>query len=390
VPVVDPLLAPAPQPRHPLDELVRVVDFHHVRVLVDVHSMAHKTRRHRVGLAVDPDRAPLAHPHRVARVGRHPLRRQRPQVGALEGQLRLDLPVELGHHLLDEGGVGLHAREVAAASQHQGLGQRALQPVVALLHRPVLVRLPGADARRAQPVVRQHGREALIERASSALPELVGGRREIVRARHLGHAPECPEPVLESLDQGLVGLAVSELHVPPAAEAQHQLEEQVVEGFARDRHPERLRVREVELRLAPRHRLLLEVHLAVRPVERPPLAHPPLERPQLARHEAARVSLLQPLEQRRRLEHALGVAPQQRHQLALPHLLEGVRARPPVPRRGFRLRRQRPALPLACRPHAHPGRRGGRLLRLPFQALLPQQPDLTVAHHSRHPLGPGW
>ena len=135
---------------------------------------------------------------------------------------------------LDERHVRLDGREIAAAAQHERLRQRALEPIVRLLHHAILVRLTRLDARRAQPVVIEHRGEPLRQHAPAAVPQLVRRRREIVRAHHLRHSAERPQGALQPLDQRLERLAERQLRKPPAADAEHELEQQVRERLAGD------------------------------------------------------------------------------------------------------------------------------------------------------------
>ena len=104
-------------------------------------------------------------------------------------------------------------------------------------------------------------------------------------------------------------------------------------------------VSEVHLRLSTRRVVLLEVHLTVRSVQRPVVAHSPLKRPQLGSSEPAGVSLIEPLQDGCRAQLTLGTGPQQRHDIALPHLRERVRSASPSPPGLLALRGKRSTLP---------------------------------------------
>ncbi len=261
---------------------------------------------------------------------------------------------------------------------------------MALLDDAVFVRRADIDPRRPQSVVLQHRAEPRGQRPAPAALELVGRRREVVHPHHLRHAAQRPQRALQPLHQRLVGLPERQPHPAPAAAAQHELEQQVLQRLTGDRHPELRGVAEVELRLPPGRMDLGEVHLLRGTRERPPLPQPTLQRPQLLRPVAPGIPLLEPREQRRRLQHPVPVGAQQRLDLARPHLGERIGSRAPGAR-PLRRRGQRTPLPLARRPDAHPGRRGGGLLRLAFHAFPPEQPNLLVSHHPRGPSSPqGW
>jgi hypothetical protein len=68
---------------------------------------------------------------------------------------------------------------------------------VALLDRPVFVRLAGLDPRRGRVVVLEQRPIALRQRAPAAAFEIVRRRRQIVRPEHLRHAAEIPERALD-------------------------------------------------------------------------------------------------------------------------------------------------------------------------------------------------
>ncbi len=234
--------------------------------------------------------------------------------------------------------------------------------------------------RRRHPVVLEDRLEARRQRPAAAAFELVGRCRQIVRAQNGRHPAERPERALHAGDQRLEGLAEGDHHPAPAARTQHELEEQMAEQLSRDRDAELGGMREIDRRLAPGLMHLLEEDFLGGPVECAPVAHPALQSPERARGVALGPLRGEHVEHRRRLEDALGILDQQRHDRAVPDLRERIPPGPPAARRLGR-RRQRPVLPVPRRPHAHP--RGGRrgLLRLAFHALLPQHPDLPVRDH---------
>ena len=196
--------------------------------------------------------------------------------------------------------------------------------------------------------------------------------------KHRRHRTQRPERALQPRHQRLERLAQRQRHIRPSAVAQHPLEQQVPERLPSNRHSQRARVREVERRFPTRNRHLLEVHLALRAVLRPPLPDPPLQRPQLPRLEATRMPPAQLPEQRQNLQPSLRIRHQLRHDLRLPHVAERVLPRPPRPR-PLRRRRQCTLRPAARRPLAHSGRRRGRPQRLPCHSLLVQSPNLRDA-----------
>ena len=94
---------------------------------------------------------------------------------------------------------------------------------------------------------------------------------EVLSLRSIwGDAAQSPEGILQSLLQGQEGLAGGDLSVAPPRVAEDQLEQQVGVGLAGDGHLEFPAVGEVELGLPSRRMRLGEVHLLIRPMQRPP------------------------------------------------------------------------------------------------------------------------
>jgi hypothetical protein len=219
-------------------------------------------------------------------------------------QARGHAPIEPRDGLLDEGLVVGRRRKLPAAAEHQGLGEGRLERVVGLLGDAVLVRAARVDARRDEPVVRQHRREALGQRTAAGVTEFMGGGREVVRACDFGHTAQRPQRTLQACDQGLVGLSADEHgDEAPAAVGQHELEQQVIEGIPSDRDAELARMCEIDLRLSARHVLLGKEDLSLGPVDGSPVPQPPLQRTQLTDVKLTGTPFLESLEQRRCLEH---------------------------------------------------------------------------------------
>ena len=150
-------------------------------------------------------------------------------------------------------------------------------------------------------------------------------------------------------------------------------------------HPHEAQIRRLvdEVPVAPQQQRLLDGRL--RPemgllghavLVRLPRLDPRRAQPVVVQHlpEPIRMPVAQRLEQRQHLQSPVGIGHQLRYDLRLPHVGERVLPRPPRPRR-LRRRGQRPALPLARRPLAHPRRRCGRRQRLVCHPLLAQSPN---------------
>ena len=81
--------------------------------------------------------------------------------------------------------------------------------------------------------------------------------------------------------------------------------------------------------------------IPVRSVEGPVVADPALQRPQVRSPERLRIPLVEPLKDSCRTQITFGIGPQQRYDIALPHIGERVRSRPPVTPVLRHVRRQR-------------------------------------------------
>ena len=266
------------------------------------------------------------------------------------------------------------------APHEQRLRDQRLQAAMRLLGDAIFMRPARRDATRAHPVVLEHRAKARRQIAPTTGFQLVGRGRQIVAAQDRRHAAERPQRALHAGGQRLERLAERDRHPRPVAVTEHELKEQVRKRLAGDRHAEVGRVREIDRRLATGHGDLLEEHLGLDAVPRPPVAKPPLQRPRLPRVKLLRIARPQHLQHQLRFEDALEVAPQQRLHVRLPHRRKRIRARPPIAGL-FRRRRDRPRVPLPRRPKTHAaGGRGGRL-GLAIHTFLPHEPNLRIRDH---------
>jgi hypothetical protein len=76
VPIIDAMLVLATQTRHCHLQLVRVPHLDQLQAYAGLHPLADQPGRHRVGVALHADRAPLAHLHRQTRQTLQTSRRQ--------------------------------------------------------------------------------------------------------------------------------------------------------------------------------------------------------------------------------------------------------------------------------------------------------------------------
>ncbi len=140
-----------------------------------------------------------------------------------------------------------------------------------LLGDAVFMRPARRNPARAHPVVLEHGAKARRQIPPTTGFQLVGRGRQIVAAQDRRHAAERPQRALDAGDQRLKRLPERDRHPRPVAVTEHELEQQVRERIAGDRHAEVGRMREIDRRLATGHGDLLEEHLGLDAVPRPPV-----------------------------------------------------------------------------------------------------------------------
>jgi hypothetical protein len=194
------------------------------------------------------------------------------------------------------------------APYQQGLRNQRLQSSMCLLSDAVFMCLARRDAARAQAVMIEHGPKPRCQITPTAGFQLMGRRRQIVAAQDVRHPAECPQRALHAGGEGFERLAERYGHPRPMAVAEHKLKQQMRKGIAGDRHVEISRMREVDRRLATGHGDLLEEHLRLDAVTRPPVAKAPLQRPRLTRMKLLGVPRPQHLQYQLRFEDALEVA----------------------------------------------------------------------------------
>lgn len=295
VPVVDAVIAPAPQPGQTLDLPLGIPDLDVIGVQARFHPLADQPARHGVGVACDVDGAAGidAHAQTLARLD--PSRRQGPQQGQLLGQTGLAASVQLREQLPQEGFVVRPLAKVAAAAQHQGLVQGTLELAMALLGVAILVAGGRVGDLALQPIVPQQRLVALRER----LPFFPGrdGGGQPIGAVPLRHAAQFPEGILQAVTETLQALAAADRAGLPVRVGEHEVKEQVRQGLAADRDLQAGTVGKVGSTELARFVALGEEHLLGRPVQRAPFLEAALERPELAVGEASGMASLQVGEQ---------------------------------------------------------------------------------------------
>jgi hypothetical protein len=249
-----------------------------------------------------------------------------------------------------------------------------------LLGDPVFMRPARRNAAGAHAVVLEDGAKARGQIPPTRGFQLVGRGRQIVAPQDRRDPTQRPQRALDARRQRLKRFAERDRHPCPVAVTEHKLKQQMRKRLARNRHAEIRGMREIDRRLPTGHRDLLEEHLGLDPVPRPPVAKAPLQRPRLPRVKLLGVPRPQDLQHPLRFEDALAVAAQERLHVGEPDRRKGIGPRPPVPGL-FGGRRDRPRLPLPNRPKTHSA--GDRRDRLSFavHTFLPHEPNLRICDH---------
>jgi hypothetical protein len=139
VPIVDAMLALATQTLHRLHQRAGVPHLDRLCADPQFHLLTDQTRRHRVRILLDLDRAPLAHARPLALQRVQPLPRQATQAIAFLCETLLTPRVPLRHHRQHHRPVFFPTGEVPAATQQQRLVQLLLEPPMPLLAIAILV-----------------------------------------------------------------------------------------------------------------------------------------------------------------------------------------------------------------------------------------------------------
>ena len=284
----------------------------------------------------------------------------------------------------EEAAVGRRALEVPRSSQSQGRFQRFLQMPVRALDGSVLMGGAAVVPRRFHSVLRAQSPIARGQILLRIRLEIAERRRQAVRAVLCRDPTEFPQRMLQSLRQRLETLpAKNRLYIGEARPRHPEVIQQVVQGLAGDRDPQRGRHGEVRYPLPAGNLLLLEENLLIRTVAQLPGPHTPLQRPAHARVQI-RVVRLKLVEQIDRTQ--LRIRHQQRYQLLLEHLRQRIRP-PSAPARTVQRRHPAGTRDPISRRTAEPRSRGGDLDTTPVLHAHEKLPLLnckvTAGHGSR-------
>jgi hypothetical protein len=376
VPVVDRVLAPPTQPGQVFHPPLGVPDLDPLGEQARLDPLADQPAGHRVDVALHPDGAARLHPHPQPLARLQATVRQGPQQGHLLGQAGLPSTIALGEQLPQEGRVTVAAGEVPAPPQHQGLVQRLLEAVVALLDVAVLVALARLDRLSLKPVVAQQGLVASLENIRVG-PRL-HGRRQPVGAVQLRHAAQLPQSVLQALAEALQAFGEAEGAGLPVGVGQHEVVDQVSERHPVEGHAQFGAVGEVAGRQPTGMMHLGEKDLLGWTEHGPPLLDPPLQSSQLTIGKTFGVLPLQGLEE------GLGLQAGVLGQLFLdpgPDRVEGILACPPGVLHAYLAGQLVQPQVFACGLAVDPGLGSGQRQRRSLLPGLAETSHLLVGDH---------
>ena len=231
------------QPFHRLLQHAAMPHFDQLGADPHLHPCADQPRRHRVGVLLDLDRAPLAHTHLLSLQRLQTPRRQAPQPRLLLLKLGRPRHIPPRHQGAHELHVLLAAAEVATATQPQRLVERVLEAPMPLLAIPVLVaavRIGGLG--RHAIMIRQR---LVLRRITLWVAVVMDRQRHAVGAVTLGHSSQCPQRVLKPLAQTRKALREAQRHVLPVRVRQNKVIQQMRKRLPADGHAQLVHVREI-------------------------------------------------------------------------------------------------------------------------------------------------
>ena len=309
------MLVLAAQPRHRLHHLVAVPDLDDIGMDAGFDGVAHQLRGHGVRPMRDANRAPPSHdrvdsscswesPPRAARAApaRSSARRRRrgPIAPAVDD-------------VLDEGVVRGDVVEGRMAPHEQRLRDQRLQAAMRLLGDAVFMRPPRRDAARAHAVVLEHGAKARSSDPGHYCVSARGSRP--TNCRCAGRPVPRRAPTARLARPPPAPQTSRRTRSPPTSSGCNcstNSKSRCGNGSPAIVTPRSVACVKSIAASRPGHGDLLEEHLGLDAVPRPPVAKPPLQRPRLARMKLLRVARPQHLQHPLRFEHALRVAPQER------------------------------------------------------------------------------
>jgi hypothetical protein len=381
VAVLDAMLASASESRQGVQLSGPVPDVEGLGPDVNIHLFADQTAGQRVGVAADMDRAPGIDPGLEPASHLQPASRQRRQHGHFLTKTLLSSGIASGHELLEERLVVASTGEIAAPTKHQGLVDRLLETVMTLFDVAILVGLSRLDCLAFEMVMREQRLVSLSEHLGSRIAVDRGG--QAIGAVSPGDSSQFPQGVLETFAEALEAFGEADGARLPVGIGEHEVIDQVVEGFAEDGDAEFGHAGEVALGEPARLMNLGEEDLLGRPFEDAPEFDPPLQGPELDVGKTAREAALQVEKE------GLGLEPRvesEHFEQFGPDILERVLPGPPgmgdSPLTGERVG----VAVLACRLLVNAGLVGGLSQCVFGLDQLPQPPEQTIGDHPFAPV----
>jgi len=323
---------------------------------------------------IDPELEPASHLQPASRQGR--------QRGHLFTKTLLSRGIAAGHELLEKQLIVVSAGEIAAASEHQGLVDGLLEPVMTLLDVAILVGLSGLDRLAFELVMLEQTLVSPGEHLGFGV--VVDRRRQAIGAVSLGDSSQFPQGVLQTFAEALEALGEADGAGLPVGIGEHKVIDHVVERLAENGDSQLGHVGEVRFGEPPRLMDLGEEDLLGRPFEGSPEFDPPLQGPELHIGKTAREAALQVEKESFGLEARVEPEPVKEFG---PDVLERILPGPPGMRDTTLTGEQVGVAVLACRflidvgPIGSVGECGFGLEQ------LPQPPELTIGDH---PYAPVW
>jgi hypothetical protein len=277
VPIIHPLLVPAPQARQSFQQLLRVPNLQVLHMQSDFHHFADQPARHRVAVPFDMDQAALVHATGAPLARFQAPRWQRPQGRQIFKHALPPASIERLLDLVQKLAVRLPTRKIPAAAQHQRLVHRLLETPVTLFDVPVLVGVGGLNLLPAQAVMIQQGLITLRELFT--LRQIVHRRAQPIGPVTLGHTSQLPQRILQPFAEALEALRKAQRERLPVRVGQHQVIDHVLKRLPLDRHAQLIHVREVGCCQPAWLMHLAEEHFLGRTRQSSPLPHFTLQRP---------------------------------------------------------------------------------------------------------------
>ena len=379
--------APASKSRQGVEFPGPVPDVEGFRPDVNIHLLADQTAGQRIRVAADMDRAPGIDPGLEPSGHLQPTTRQGRQHGHLLTKTLLSSGIASGHELLEEDLIVAPAGEITAASEHQGLVDGLLEPVMALFDVAILVGLSGLDRLAFESVMLEQTLVSPGEHLGFRV--VVDRRRQAIGAVSRGDSSQFPQGVLQAFAEALEALGEADGAGFPVGIGEHKVIDQVVERLAEDGDAELGHAGEVAFGESPRLMDLGEEDLLGRPFEGTPPFDPSLQATELDVGETPRKTPLQVEEEGLGLEPRIEPEPFEEFG---PDVLERILPGPPGMRDSPLTGEQVGVAVLACRLLIDLGSIGGVGECVFSLEQLPQPPELTIGDHPFTPVSrePKW